>query len=163
MRLAMPLFVVSALLFVFGLGFVVVGAREARRTPAPVDRSVAVTSVATVKQLMNTIATPASDAIFNSVQTNVTDKGTEEIAPKDDQEWDALGGMAATLAELGNLLLADGRAVDRGDWVKMSQAMTVAAKQAADAAAARNKDGILDAGSAVNLTCDNCHMRYRRQ
>jgi hypothetical protein len=162
MRLVNWLFAVGAALFVCGIGFVVIGARTARATPAAAETK-ALPPVATVKQLMSAIADPASTAIFDSVQTNVTDKGTEEIEPKNDQEWDALGSSAATLAEMANLIQSEGRAVDRGDWITMSQALTDASKKAMQAAAAKDKEGILDAGSAINLACDNCHTRYRRQ
>lgn len=154
---------VSAALFIFGVGFIVVGARGRTAAEAPAPAAVTATPVATVKQLMAAIAMPTSDAIFNSVQTNVTDKGVEEVAPKDDQEWAALAASAAALAEVGNLMTTGGRAVDTGDWVKMSQAMTAAAKETVDAAVAHDKEAVLRAGDKVNQSCDACHGRYRRQ
>ena len=159
------LFVVGALLFIFGIGFVVVGARTATRAAnsAPANAAPAVAPVATTKQIMAGIAAPTSTAIFDAVQTNVTDKGTEEIAPHTDAEWAALGAQAASLAEAGNMMLADSRMVDKGDWVTMSKAMIDAAKQTMTAVEAKSTEGVLDAGSAVNLSCDNCHARYRRQ
>src|SRR4051812_20677735 len=110
MRMTMPLFVVSALLFVFGLGFVVVGAGEVKRAPAvAVASAPAAGQIASMKQIMSAIVSPASNAIFQSVQTNVTIKGTEEIFPHTDDEWAALGAQAAALAEAGNLIMMPGR------------------------------------------------------
>ena len=72
--------------------------------PAPV------TPIATTKQIMQAIVSPTSTAIFQSVQTNVTLKGTEEIFPRSDEEWALLGAQAAALAEAGHMLMAEGRA-----------------------------------------------------
>ncbi len=165
MRMPMSLFVVSALLFVFGLGFVVVGAREARRTPAASAAVPAtpVTPIATTKQIMQAIVSPTSTAIFQSVQTNVTLKGTEEIFPRSDEEWALLGAQAAALAEAGHMLMGEGRALDRGDWIKMSQGMIDAAQLTLKAVAKKNPEDVLAAGEIVNTSCDNCHERYTRQ
>ena len=46
-----------------------------------------------------------------------------------------MGNSAAALIESGNLLLMGSRAVDKGDWVKMSQAMIEAGKAALKATA----------------------------
>ena len=108
------------------------------------------------------IVAPGADAIFNAVSTTVTQKGIEEVAPKNDEEWTALGNKAAALAEAGNLILMEGRAVDQGDWVKMSHAMIDAGKQTLKAVEAKSTEGVLTAGEAVNESCDNCHQRYRR-
>lgn len=163
MRTSLPLFAVSALLFVFGVGFVVVGARAARTPPSPSRPAPAVRPIATTRQIMNGIVSPTSNAIFQAVQTNVTDKGVEEIFPRTDEEWTSLGAQAASLAEAGNLLMMDGRAVDRGDWMKMSQAMIDAAKQTMKAVGEKKPDDILASGESVNISCDTCHQRYRRE
>jgi cytochrome c556 len=36
-------------------------------------------------------------------------------------------------------------------------------KKAMAAAAAKDKDKIVEAGGDLNTTCDNCHARYARQ
>jgi hypothetical protein len=160
------LFVVSALLFVFGIGFVVVGAGEARRAPAPAVGRTAPTGtapLASTRQIMAAITRPAADAVFQSVQTNISDKGVEEVFPRNDDEWTLLGAQAAALAESGRLIMTDGRAVDTGDWITMSQAMIDAAKQTLAAVEKKSPEAVLESGEAVNVSCDNCHERYRRQ
>jgi len=161
MRIVHWLFIVGALLFVLGIGFVVVGAREARQ--APLEEGVSLTPVASVKQIMNGIVNPGATAVFDSVSTSVTDQGVEETVPETDADWEALGDSAAALAEAGNLMMMEGRLVDRGDWITMSTAMVDAAKETLAAVSAKSADGILDAGSNLNLSCDNCHQRYRRE
>jgi NAD/NADP transhydrogenase alpha subunit len=157
------LFVVSALLFITGIGFVIAGAREARSAapvaePAPVG-----TPVATVKQIMAGITGPAATTVYNSVGTIVSAEGIKETAPQTDEEWASLAATAASLAESGNLLLTPGRAIDNADWVKMSQTFVEKSKLAIKAAEEKSTEGILSAGSEINETCDTCHERYRRQ
>jgi hypothetical protein len=162
MRIANWLFLISAALFVCGIGFVVVGAGEARKAPAAAATASTVTPIASVKQIMAGIVGPAADAIFNAVSTTVTQKGIEEVAPRNDEEWAKVGAYAASLSEAGNLLMADGRAVDRADWVKMAQAMVDAGRKSLKATEAKDKEGLLMAGEDVNTSCDNCHRRYQR-
>ena len=161
MRPVQWLFVVSAALFVFGVGFVVVGARTARQV-RPVEGP-PIVAVASVKQIMNGIVAPGAKTVFSAVSTTVSAKGIEEKAPQNDAEWAVVGNSAAAIAEAGNVLMMNGRAVDRGNWIKMSQAMIEAARQTLKAVDAKSTDGILDAGAVLNTSCDNCHQRYQRQ
>ena len=162
MRLVQWLFVVGAMLFVFGIGFVVIGARAARQTPPPAQAA-PIVPIASIKQIMNGIIDPGATKVFDSVSTTVSDRGVEEVVPRNDEEWAAVGTSAAALAEAGNMLLIDGRAIDRGDWVTMAIAMIEAAKQTLAAVDAKSPDKILEAGSNLNTSCDNCHRRYQRQ
>ena len=161
MRMVHWLFVVSVLLFVSGIGFIVAGARTAQRA-SPVEAAPATTPVASVKQIMRGIVAPSATVVFDSVGTIVSAAGIEEKAPKNEEEWAAVGASAAALVESGNLLVMGDRAVDRGDWIKMSQALADAGMAALKAADAKNAEGILSAGEAVNTSCDNCHQKYQR-
>lgn len=161
MRIVHWLFVVSVLFFLTGLGFVIAGARSARAAPVE-NAAVKTTPVATVKQIMQGIVGPAAVVVFNSVGSTVSAAGTDEHAPHTDAEWEAVGNSAAALAEAGNLLMMDGRAVDRGEWTKMSQAMIDAAEVALKATQAKNAQGVFDTGEILYVSCDNCHRRYQR-
>jgi hypothetical protein len=163
MRMAHWFFLVSVALFVCGLGFVIAGARAARRAPATVATvTTAMAPVANVRQIMRGIVGPAAAAVFTSVSTTVSFNGIEEKAPKTDEEWEAVGNSAAALIESGNLLLLGSRAVDKGDWVKMSQALSEASKVALRATQAKSADQLLASGEAINESCDNCHQKYQR-
>jgi hypothetical protein len=162
MRTIYWVFILSAALFVFGIGFVVVGAHAAQQKPAAAPET-KIEPIASVKQIMNAIVTPASTVVYQSVGTVVSAAGIEETAPKTDAEWASVGNNAAALAEAGNLMMLEGRAVDRGDWIKMAQAMIDASKSTMKAVDAKSADGVLAAGADLNMTCDNCHQRYQRQ
>jgi hypothetical protein len=164
MRLVHWLFLISAALFVSGIGFLVASARTAQQTPdiePPVEARVA-TPVASVKQIMQGIVAPAATAVFSSVGTIVRTSGIEERAPKTDQEWEAVGNNAAALVESGNLLMMGDRAVDTGDWTKISRALIDAGTVALKAIEAKNAEALLASGEAINESCDNCHEKYQR-
>ncbi len=160
MRLRHWFFLVGVFLYLAGIGFVIAGARA--RRAAPIAQAPVVTPVASVRQIMKGIVGPAATTVFDAVSTTVTVKGVEEKAPRTDEEWEAVGNAAAALIESGNLLLLGNRVVDKGDWVRMSQAMIDAGKAALAATEARSADGVLAAGETVNISCDTCHQKYQR-
>jgi hypothetical protein len=161
MRMVHWLFVVSVALFVTGIAFTIAGARSARAAPAA-ETTVTATPVATVEQIMKGIVGPAANVVFAAVGSVSTAQGIEERAPRTADEWEVVGNNAAALVESGNLLLMPGRAVDQGEWIGLSRAMMQAAQTALKAVDARNPEGILESGDAINTTCDSCHERYRR-
>jgi len=161
MRSVHWLFLVSVALFVSGIGFVVAAARPTAQAETAVE-AIPLTPVATVKQIMNAIVAPAAQAVFDSVGTVVDIGGVHETKPKDDREWAAVGASAAALIEAANLLMMGDRAVDRGEWVKLSRAMASAGAATLKAADAKDVAGILAAGETVNESCDNCHQVYQR-
>jgi hypothetical protein len=160
MKLRHWFFLVGVLLFVAGIGFTIAGARAARL--APVVEAPMTVPVATVKQIMKGIVAPAATVVFNSVSTTVSFRGTEEKFPRNDEEWEEVGTSAAALIESGNLLLMGTRAVDKDEWVKMSQALIEAGKVALKATQDKSAEGVLAAGERVNASCDACHRRYQR-
>lgn len=162
MRPVDALFAVSAVLFVSGVGLVVVAARTGRAAAAVTAAATPATPVANVKQIMAAIVDPSANIVFDAVSTTVTDKGTEEKVPRTEEEWARVGASAAALAEAGQMMLTGGRAIDRQDWPRMATAMVDAAKKTLDAVAAKNPQAVFDAGGDVYTACDNCHQQYRR-
>lgn len=154
-------FVVSLSLFVGGIVFVVAGARQTRQPPTT-PKTAQLANVATVKQIMNGVVDPASNAVFNAVSSEISAAGIVEKAPQTDAEWQKLGDQAAALAEAGNLLLVGGRQIDTGDWTSLSREMTKVSTDVLRATEAKDKDKVFDLGEALYLTCDNCHRKYQR-
>ena len=153
MRIIYGLLVISLLLFLGGITFIVLAAREAGKAPASAP-------VATVKQMMQGVVTPASAAIYNAVSTTITEKGTEETFPRNDREWENVGSHAMALVEAANLMKVDGRAKDTTDWMRMSDAMATAAMQSYRATEKKDVEALLASGEVLNNSCDNCHRRY---
>ncbi len=107
---------------------------------------------------------PNAAAIWDSVSTIVDAKGVQENQPRTDEEWAAVAASAAVLAESANLHAdAEGRAVDRGDWVKFATTLRDSANTALAAAEKKDPEGILAVGEVINESCDACHERYLRE
>lgn len=162
MRIVHWLFVVSVALFVTGIGFVIASGRSGPDAAAEPEAP-RVEAIGSVKQIMAAITGPSALVVYNSVGTIVNLEGVKEIAPQNDEEWASVASSAAALVESGNLLLIGNRVVDNGDWVTMTREMIEKGTTALKAAEAKSKDGLLDAGGALNATCDNCHAKYQRQ
>jgi len=160
------LFVVSAALFVSGIGFVLAAERTARAaaaSTAPASTPARATApVATVKQVMAGMVSPSAMFIWDSVATTVSASGTEEKQPQTDADWAQVATNAALLVESANLLVDPERSVDTKDWPAMAKAMAEAANKALDAAKKKNPGAILEVGDELNQTCDKCHQRYSR-
>ncbi len=60
--------------------------------------------VVSVKELMQYMLDPASDFIFDAVKIETTRKGTVEIVPKTDADWEKIRVGAVTIAEGAYLL-----------------------------------------------------------
>jgi hypothetical protein len=153
MRTIYGLLVISLLLFLGGVTFIVLAARQSGKTPAAAP-------VASVKQLMQGMVTPASAAIYGAVSTTVTEKGTEEVFPRNDREWEIVASHAVALIEAANLLKVDGRAKDTTDWIRLSDVMATAARQSYQAAEKKDVEALLASGEVLNNSCDGCHRRY---
>jgi hypothetical protein len=163
MRTVYWLFGVSVALFISGIAFIIAGERTARAATPATAAAPETTPVATVKQIMIGITNPAAYVIYEAVGTKTTATGIEEIEPKTDEDWQKVGSAGAAVIESGNLMLMGGRAIDKGDWVKMTNDMIEQGKKAMAAAQAKDKDKIVEAGGELNTTCDNCHAKYSRQ
>ena len=153
-RTTYGLLIVSLLLFVFGIWFVLAGARTASGPPAAPP-------VATVLELMDGIVSPAAQVIYDSVATIVDKDGVRETRPRNDREWARVAGNAASLIEASELLKVEGRAKESEDWATIAKAMGDAAAEVRAAAQKQDAEGILAAGERLNNSCDNCHRKYQ--
>ena len=116
-----------------------------------------------IKQLMEWVIDPAADVVWESVKTIITEQGTKEIAPRTDEQWDAVRHGAAILAESGNLLLMEGRASDGAEWTKAAHGLTNAAEEALNAIAARNSEALFASGGHIYDACSGCHRQFAPQ
>ena len=154
-RTTYGLLIVSLLLFVFGIWFVLAGARASSAGPP------AAPPVASVLELMDGIVSPAAQVVYDSVATIVDKDGVKETRPQNDREWARVAGNAAALIEASELLRMEGRAKEGEDWLVISKAMGDAAAELRAAAQKKDAEGILGGGEKLNNSCDNCHRKYQ--
>ena len=132
----------------------------AANAPTEQSASPAGAPPATVLQIMNVLTSPASEVVFSSVQTVASERGVENVAPKDDQEWQKVVDNAVMMAESANLLLTPARARDQGDWVKMTNALIEASVASMKAASAKDAEALNTSFDQLYSACEDCHMKY---
>jgi hypothetical protein len=140
---------------------------------------------ATVKDIMDSLVDPGSDVLWDSVETVVSAKGTEEKAPHTDEEWKNVRNHAIMLLEATNLLLVPGRHVakpgekaddpkvelapeqietligqDRAAWVKLAHGLHDATMESMKAIEKKDAEGLLNTGDGIDRACENCHLKY---
>jgi hypothetical protein len=140
---------------------------------------------ATLQEIMVSIIDPNIDPVWNAVSTVATAKGIEERRPQTDEEWAVLRHHALTVVEASNLLLVEGRAVarkgrstssggaelnpdaigkgiavNRADFVKRTHEFHDAALRLVAAIDRKSSDALLEAGSAVEQACEQCHSQF---
>jgi len=117
-------------------------------------------AVTDMKEFMSWVIDPAAVALWASVGTVVTKDGEQKIAPQTDEEWAIARHNAAVVAEAGNLLMLDGRAVDREAWMLAARGLIDKGERAMQAAAAKDADALFSANSDLYLACTECHKTY---
>ena len=104
--------------------------------------------------LMTDTITPASDIIW----------GVED--PQTDEEWQVLDDAAVTLMETFEATRSGGSGPNDDAWASEAKFQAyidqeiVALEQARAAIAARDLDGLFDAGGELYTPCEECHIDY---
>ena len=110
--------------------------------------------------LMRGTVTFAAYDYWESVSIVVDAEGTHENYPQDEEEWERVWAAALTVAESGNLMMMPSRALDQGEWIRMSQAMVDVGIKAAQAAEDQDYEAVLDVGEEIYNVCTECHETY---
>jgi hypothetical protein len=116
--------------------------------------------IADNKLLMEAVMEPAADKVWASAGWIITEAGTEELKPKNNEEWIEVRNAAVTLAESGNLMMMVPRAKDGDEWMRLSAALVDASRGAIEAADAKNVEKIFAVGGEIYVICSNCHQKY---
>ena len=105
MRTSQWTLLVTCVMFVASIWFVLASAR----TPPAGAATPAAAPVASVRELMTGMVAPAASTVYRSVGYVVSMDGEKETSPQSEEEWDAIAGSAASLAEAGAMLKVKGR------------------------------------------------------
>ena len=116
-----------------------------------------------VHKLMVEKVDPSAKAYWNAVQYVSDETGNHEIRPRNDAEWTRTREAAEQVVQYAVLLRTPAYAEGRGqDWQEFAQGLSDAAGLAAQAAAAKNVDKVLEVGSALYNVCSACHQAYMK-
>src|SRR5579883_1498926 len=152
------------------LTVLLVSCAQPQPQPAPKQPEAEYRTTATVKDIMDALVDPGSDYIWDSVETVVSAKGTEEKAPHTDEDWKQVRNHAIMLLEATNLLQIPGRHVakagekaedpkvelspeqieeainkDRASWINYTHGLHDATMAAFKAIEAKDSEGLLNA------------------
>lgn len=116
--------------------------------------------VTTVLELMESVIAHAAELYWEAVQVTVDDTGVHERNPQTDEEWESVWAAGLAIAESGNLLMMEPRAVDNGAWMQFAVSLVDAGVEAAAAAEAEDVERVFAAGEQVYNVCTACHLRY---
>ena len=104
----------------------------------------------TMKQLMLDLIHPASNEILLSANRG---------GPADDKDWASVRHSALTLAESGNLLIAQGPPGQ--DWANAAKMLAEAGTAAYKASQERDAKALAAVTIRIDAACTNCHKQYR--
>jgi hypothetical protein len=160
-------------------------AKPAAARPAAAAPRLAFRPAATVKDIMDSIVIPASEAVFGAVSSEAGPNGDVEKVPKNDAEWQAVRRQAMMLIEGGNLLMIEGRHVapasaksehpgvelepaqmdalvakNKAAFTKAASGLIDTALVALKAIDAKNPMALSDAGGDIDEACENCHTQF---
>ncbi len=118
------------------------------------------TPVANLQELMATVVDPAADFYWDAVGWIIDASGTEEIRPRSPEAWDSVRNAAFVVAESGNLMMMQGRAIDEEAFYTYAQAMVDIGRRAIEVAEARDEMAVFDVGAEMYAVCTACHATY---
>jgi hypothetical protein len=138
-----------------------------------------------VREIMGSMVVPSSEILFNAVSSSITPKGTEEIAPKADEDWQEVRNRAITILEASDLLLIPGRNIagpgkhaknpsvqlepeeiermvseDWAGWTKMTHDFHDSILPALKAIDEKNPAALSDSTLAIDKACESCHLKF---
>src|SRR5215813_4445150 len=143
--------------------------------------------IVSVKELMKYMIDPIADNLFNAVGTTVTKKGTVNIEPKTEEDWDKIRTGAVSIAEGIYLLKIKRPFTPPGDendsagpnpveltpaqitakverdpveWNARIEALRNVALEAFDVAKRKDVQELWDVGENLDKACEACHRSY---
>jgi hypothetical protein len=142
---------------------------------------------ASVVELMASVIAPTADTIWGAVGSVEGPKGPVEKKPTTDKDWAELRKQVMLMAEAANLLAVPDRAVllpgqkftnppgpgdlppeksaakIKAEWpafLAYAQTLQNAALATLKSVDAKDVDGFVEAGGAIDEACEQCHKRF---
>ena len=110
-----------------------------------------------VKEIMNSIVTPATNTIWGAYQLET------------ESQWQEVGHAATAVIGAVNLLMLGGTGEDEteiageAEWQRFNQQLLAAARQVLVAVDERDENGLSQVGNdALYPPCESCHQAYQK-
>lgn len=114
-----------------------------------------------IRDLMANVVEVQAQVYWRSAGAISDEKGIRDLTPTTDEAWLATRSAAATVTEMGNLLMTPLYAEGRGDdWMQFSKALVEIGMRAEKAAADKNSDAVFEVGGTMYNVCQACHQVY---
>ena len=142
-------------------------------------------TVASIREVMNSVIDPNVDVVWNAVKTVINHGKAKEHAPANDEEWAATRRSALTVIEGANLLMMPGRAVappgagslspgielapdqiralidkDRNGWNQFARSLQDSMQPALEAIDKKDPQALFAAGDRIDEVCESCHQIF---
>ncbi len=112
-------------------------------------------------EFMAHVLEPTADGMWRSAGWVMDEvDGYYELYPTDDEGWQRVENLAATIVEAGNALMLPGRAMPQPEWNTYSQAMSTVGLTAMQAARDQDEEAIFQAGAQLYSVCTACHQAF---
>lgn len=163
----------------------VTAACTAQPAPAAAPAPPSFTPVLSVRELMQHIVDPQADYAFDAVSVDVGPKGVVETKPTTDEDWTRIERGMWVLAEASNLLKMPRKMAPDGVnntepggpelppaeiearvaanptlWSSHADRMRAEAMKIVEIVKARDTQKLFDAGSALDRSCEGCHLDF---
>lgn len=110
-----------------------------------------------VKEIMNSIVTPATNTIWGAYQLET------------ESQWQEVGHAATAVIGAANLLMLGGTGEDEteiageAEWQRFNQQLLAAARQVLVAVDERDENALSQVGNdALYSPCESCHQAYQK-
>jgi hypothetical protein len=178
----------SLLLLLLGpLSLVVSACQQQSTSPSEPLQAPPFKPTASIQEIMASMVDPSADAIWDSVGTTVSAKGSEDRQPRTKEEWQQLRRNAITLIESTNLLMMQGRRVvavggklaDDGlegvfslteaqrrldsqhpVFVQFAGALHDDGEKMLKAIDEKNVSAMVEVGTSMDEICESCHTTF---
>ena len=172
-------------LFVLGAAFFIVACQSQSETKPQAPPEPALRPTLTIKEIMKAVVEPSAQALWDSVATNVTDKGSENKVPQNDKEWAEVRRNGIAMVEAMNLVMMEGRhlappgtksdnpgselepdemekliGADRATFYKLAHGLQDAGPEALKAIEKKDTEALSNAGGDIDAACEACHTKY---
>ena len=114
-----------------------------------------------IQQLMAYVLEPQAQVFWGSAGFIIDEDGEHDLTPTTDEGWLAARSAAATVTEMGNLLMTPMFAEGRDDdWMIYSRALVEIGQKAEQAAADKDSEAVFETGGLVYNVCRACNQVY---